>query len=163
MRTVPRTMDNNLLIRTATADDAAEIEHLYALLVNDPGSVKVEPERLSAIADDPNNLLLVAECDGSVVATAFLTLCLDPMFGRQPFAVVENVVVDAAHRKLGCGRALFGAIDHVALDADCSKIMLLSSQSRSMAHRFFVSVGYLEGEKCGFVKYRRHFSPRMIE
>lgn len=116
----------------------------------------MDPERLSDIAADANNLLLVAECSGEVVGTALLTLCLDPMFGRQPFAVVENVVVEPAHRTRGCGRALFEAIEQVALDADCSKIMLMSGEARAGAHRFFVAMGYLTGEKCGFVKYRRN-------
>jgi N-acetylglutamate synthase-like GNAT family acetyltransferase len=159
MRIAPFPANDNLVIRIAEPDDATSIQRLYAQLVSDPGRVNVEPEQLLVIADDANSLLLVAECEGNVVATALLTLCLDSMFGRQPFAVVENVVVEATYRKLGCGRALFEAIDQVALDADCSKIMLLSGQSRSAAHKFFVSIGYLQEEKCGFVKYRRHISP----
>lgn len=158
MKIVPRTARDNLVIRSARPDDAAALQRLYVQLVNDPSCIKVESDRILAIADDPNNLLLIAECDSGVVGTAFLTLCLDPMFGRQPYAVVENVAVEPTHRKQGCGRALFEVIDHFALDADCSKIMLLSGQSRTGAHRFFSSMGYLEREKCGFVKYRRQLS-----
>lgn len=162
MRLAPRMAQDKLVIRSAEPDDAAGLQRLYAQLVSDPGCIKVEPERLSAIAEDSNNLLLVAECDRGVVGTALLTLCLDPMFGSQPFAIVENVAVEPTYRKQGCGRALLEAIDHFALNADCSKIMLLSSQSRTGAHRFFVSMGYLEGEKCGFVKYRRQISLGVI-
>lgn len=158
MRIAPRMTAHNLVIREAGTADAEALQRLYAHLVPDPGCIRVDPERISDIAEDTNNLLLVAEFDGRVVGTALLTFCLDPMFGRQPFAVVENVVVEPAYQTQGCGRALFEAIDHVALDADCSKIMLLSGEARAGAHRFFVSMGFLKGEKSGFVKYRRNFA-----
>lgn len=158
MKIAPRMTAGQLAIRAAGTADAAALQRLYAHLVPDPGCIRVDPERISDIAEDKNNLLLVAEFDGRVVGTALLTFCLDPMFGRQPFAVVENVVVDHAYQERGCGRAIFEAIDQVALDADCSKIMLLSGEARSGAHEFFVSMGFLNREKIGFVKYRRNFA-----
>lgn len=158
MRIVPRLTDNNLVIRAARPADAPSLQGLYALLVPDPRCVSVDPARVSDIEEDTNNLLLVAECNGRVVGSALLTLCLDPMFGRQPFAVVENVVVEPAHQTRGCGRALFEAIDHIALEADCSKIMLVSGEARTGAHAFFVAMGYIKGTKCGFVKYRRNLA-----
>lgn len=163
MRIAPRISQDNMVIRSAKPNDAAALQRLYAQLVSDPGLINVEPDRLAAIAEDSNNLLLVAECDGGVVGTALLTLCLDPMFGSQPFAIVENVAVEPTYRKQGCGRALLEAVDHFAINADCSKIMLLSGQSRTDAHSFFVSMGYLKGEKSGFVKYRRHLSTHIGE
>jgi N-acetylglutamate synthase-like GNAT family acetyltransferase len=156
VRVEPQLVRGNLLVRTAQPSDAAEIKSLYAQLLQNSRGMAVEPQRLAAIADDPSNVLVVVECGGKLVATALLCLCLDPMFGSQPFSIIENVVVDAAYRKRGCGRALFEAIERVALEADCSKVMLLSDHFRSDAHGFFVSMGYSKGTKCGFVKYRRN-------
>jgi GNAT superfamily N-acetyltransferase len=75
------------------------------------------------------------------------------MFCDQPFAVVENIVVDAGSRGQGLGRALMDHIKAEGLRRRCTKIMLLSSASRTEAHRFFESCGYRGEVKKGFVNY----------
>ncbi|MFK4135844.1 GNAT family N-acetyltransferase [Pseudomonas luteola] len=77
------------------------------------------------------------------------------MFGFQPFAVVENVIVDEAQRGTGVGRQLIRTIEQRCIDKDCSKIMLLSSAHRIQAHAFFERAGFKGDSKRGFVKYRR--------
>lgn len=146
--------DGGLIVRHATGRDAGSLEELYAQLSPRSGGVSVDPDRLDQIADDPRNLLLVVEHEGVVVATALLTICLDAMYRSQPFGVVENVVVDASRRSLGCGRALLEAVDRAALSADCSKVMLLSGIMRNDAHAYFTAMGYDGDAKRGFVKYR---------
>ena len=84
-------------------------------------------------------------------------LCADVMFGRRPFAVVENIVVDAPARGQGVGAELLREVDRFCRAADCSKIMLLSASERSDAHRFFERAGYAGDRKRGFVKYRNAF------
>lgn len=95
--------------------------------------------------------------DGVVCGTAFLTLCLDAMFGNQPYGVLENVVVDEAWRGKGLGGRLMEHIEDMCLKSDCSKMMLLSSASRELAHRFFEQKGFVSSNKRGFVKYRSQF------
>ena len=45
-------------------------------------------------------------------------------------------------------------VEHFCVEADCSKIMLLSNSERSAAHRFFEKQGFSPDRKKGFVKYR---------
>ncbi|QXI29542.1 GNAT family N-acetyltransferase [Pseudomonas vanderleydeniana] len=144
------------LIRTATPEDAPAIEVLYRQLVGN-GEVRVLPERLAQLARDPHTELFVAELEGQVRATALLSLCSDAMFGFQPFAVLENVVVDEQVRGTGVGSALLVAVEAFCLRTDCSKIMLLSSIGREPAHRFFQRARFVGDAKRGFVKYRRAF------
>lgn len=80
------------------------------------------------------------------------------MFRTQPFAVVENVIVDTAARGLGVGAALFNNIEAFCFNSNCSKIMLLSSVQRSDSHVFFKKQGFKGSVKRGFVKYRSAFS-----
>ena len=91
-------------VRTAKPNDSHRIAELYALLVENP-AVKVLPERIAQISDDPNTALFVCERDGMVEGTALVSLCSDVMFGFQPFAVVENIVVTQALRGKGLGAA----------------------------------------------------------
>jgi GNAT superfamily N-acetyltransferase len=143
----------HLHVRRAQPRDAAHVEALYRELVPGDPNICVAPEHLAGLEQDPNNQLLVAELGGTVCGSAFLTLCLDPMYGFQPFAVVENVIVLPAQRARGVGRALLAALEAVARGARCTKVMLLSSVGRSDAHAFFDRLGYDGERKRGFVKY----------
>jgi N-acetylglutamate synthase-like GNAT family acetyltransferase len=144
-------------IREAQAKDAAAIEELYRSLVKDV-HIRVSPERLEAVATDPNNYLFVCELDGTVCGAILLSICLDVMFGSQPFGVVENVVVSQGARRNGIGTLLMEHVEATCRERDCSKMMLLSSTARVQAHRFFERLGFSSTEKCGFVKYRRQFT-----
>ncbi len=139
-------------VREAVPEDAPQVGFLYEILTAKPCSVL--PSRIAEIAADARSFLYVAEHEGHVAGTAFLTLCLDPMYWRQPFALVENVVVDPALRGVGIGAALMRHVEVCCIRSDCSKIMLLSAATRVDAHRFFGRLGYASDKKAGFVKYR---------
>lgn len=149
-------MDRQTQFRTARAGDAPVIAALYRQLVDNPG-VNVLPERIAALAADPATRLFVCEREGAVCGTALLTLCADVMFGQQPYAVIENFVIDDARRGSGLGSALMAHIEAFCRAQECSKIMLLSSQHREAAHRFFARAGFAGSAKRAFVKYRRDF------
>jgi GNAT superfamily N-acetyltransferase len=146
--------------RRAQASDADEVDRLYAQLVDDP-RLEVLPQRLAELQRSPTAALLVVDDerdDGhGLLGTVFVVLCPDAMFGRQPFAVVENIVVDARARGQGVGALLLAEAERFCLAADCSKIMLLSATEREGAHRFFERAGYAADRKRGFVKYRHQF------
>jgi GNAT superfamily N-acetyltransferase len=148
---------NDISVRRGLPTDAAAIERLYNQLVNNP-SVCVLPERIAQLATDPNTALFVTEGGGAVNGTALVSLCGDVMFGSQPYAVVENFVVDAGSKGQGAGAALMSKIESFCYASECSKIMLLSSAQRVQAHQFFEHMGFVGNLKRGFVKYRRDFS-----
>jgi N-acetylglutamate synthase-like GNAT family acetyltransferase len=148
--------DAGFQIRIAQATDAPALQALYQQLVANP-TVSVLPERVAQLAAGGPTALLVCENEGAVIATVLVSLCADVMYGNQPFAVVENVVVDAAFRGRGVGTALMRAIESLCQRKGCSKIMLLSSAQRPEAHRFFEGVGFTGEAKRAFVKYRRQF------
>ena len=151
----PRRPD--LEVRRARPADAAGVAALYAQLVANP-ALDVLPERLDELGASDAAALLVASVDGSVVGTVFVAWCPDAMFGRRPFAVVENIVVDGAARGRGVGAALLAEVERLCLARDCSKVMLLSAIERGPAHRFFERRGYAGDRKRGFVKYRSAFA-----
>jgi len=142
-------------LREALASDDQAITRLYRLLVPGDRDVAVTPERIDQIAADSNNFLFVLEENGRVLGTGFLTLCLDPMYGRLPYAVLENLVVDPNARNRGYGRFLAESIEVFCWQRHCTKIMLLSSAFRSEAHLFFSALGFARDKKVAFVKYRR--------
>lgn len=144
-------------VREAMPADALRLSELYHQLVNNP-AVKVTAAQIQRLYDDDRSKLFVCEYQGRVVGSALVSLCVDVMFHTQPFAVVENVVVDVAAQGLGIGSALFKEIEIFCLNADCSKMMLLSAAHRSDSHAFFEKQGFRAGLKRGFVKYRSSFA-----
>jgi N-acetylglutamate synthase-like GNAT family acetyltransferase len=140
-------------IRKARPSDALAVQALYRILVPDDQNINVKPERIQELQDGPSSRLLVADVGDKVRGTAFLTICLDPMYGFHPYGVVENVIVDPSVRGQGVGRALMIAIEDEARSARCTKLMLLSSVSRIEAHKFFSAIGFDAEKKRGFVKY----------
>lgn len=148
---------SSLKVRRAAPDDAGSIDALYGQLVGD-ASRCVLPERIRELSENPKTALLVVEVDGRVCGTVLVSLCDDVMFNRQPFAVIENVVVDTIARNQGVGTQLLREAEAHCAANDCSKIMLLSSMDRADAHRFFERCGFDDSMKKGFVKYRRSFA-----
>ena len=143
-------------VRCALPSDAKYVSELYCQLVSNP-NISVLPERIAQISNDPNTALFVCEINDLICGTALVSLCADVMFKKQPFAVIENFVVDNSLRGQGIGLTLFRHIEAFCLSTECSKIMLLSSVDRNQAHRFFERVGLSSSFKRGFVKYRRDF------
>lgn len=136
----------------ATKSNAAEIQRLYKQLVDD-SNINVTEESLNLISNDKTNFLFVGKINGKVVTTAFVVLCLDVMYSIQPFAVVENIVVDSEYRNYGIGSQLMKFIKDFCKSNKCTKIMLLSSSHRAKAHTFFEKNGYNSDKKKGFVNY----------
>jgi GNAT superfamily N-acetyltransferase len=151
-----------MLVRRAQARDAAAIESLYGLLVPGDRNISVASARITALESDPANHLLVAELGGSVSGSAFLTICLDPMYGFQPYGVVENVIVSPSARGTGLGAALMREVERTAREARCTKLMLLSSRARAAAHQFFLRMGFDGERKRGFVKYLNREHPLSV-
>ncbi len=58
------------------------------------------------------------------------------------FMIVEDVVVNAAHRRFGVGTALMYALEAFALERGCSYIMLITDVDRESAHHLYHSLGY---------------------
>lgn len=143
-------------VRKAVGIDAPAIQNLYQELVSNP-AISVLPGRIDDIAKSSNTALFVAEVGAEIAGTALVSLCSDVMFGNQPFAVVENIVVHARYRGSRVGTALMREVERYSQSASCSKIMMLSSVERVKAHGFFESIGFVSSSKKAFVKYRRQF------
>jgi ribosomal protein S18 acetylase RimI-like enzyme len=73
--------------------------------------------------------------------------------------VIEDVIVDHAHRRMGVGSALMRDLERRAADAGCSYIVLVSEAERTEAHRFYESLGYKANSYKGFKKRLKVLRP----
>jgi GNAT superfamily N-acetyltransferase len=137
--------------------DTVAILELYRQLVHPVAPdvhIDIRADHIEDIRADPHNFLFVLEANERVCGTVFLTLCLDPMHCRQPYALIEHFVVEESQRGKGFGEKLARYVENFCREADCSRIMLLSNSKRKDAHAFFIKQGFHSDLKKAFVKYK---------
>ena len=120
----------------------------------DSGHEPPDPRQRAAwsrILTQAGRSLLVAETD-RVVGTADLLVVDNLTHDGMPWAIVENVVVDATRRGHGVGHALMGAVVERARAAGCYKVQLMSNEARVRAHAFYRSLGFVPNAE-GFRLY----------
>ncbi len=140
------------MIREAEPRDRDGIQRLYQALCPD-APVRVLPERIAELKQDPNNFLFIDEVDGKIAGTVLLTICLSPIFGTQDFGLIEYFIVDEKFRRQGIGSKLTEHVIQVCRARKCTRIILLSNDHRKEAYAFYKSMGFDCSGKVGFVKY----------
>ncbi|WP_306205092.1 GNAT family N-acetyltransferase [Actinoplanes sp. RD1] len=141
------------MIRPANRADLAAVLRLYAQL--NPDDPPLDPATAAATFDGilaaSTCDLYVLELDGRVVATAYLNLIPNLSRSARPYAVVENVVVDAALRGTGLGKQLMAAVLRAAWDAGCYKAMLATSSRNPATHAFYRACGFSGDAKTAYL------------
>lgn len=134
-------------IRHATVTDVPAIIELLA--DDEIGATRETPhdrapyeESFAAIAADPNQLLVIGERGGQIVATMQLTFI--PGLSRRGTwrAQIEGVRVASAARGGGLGEALMRWAIEQARQRRCALVQLTSDDRRREAHRFYQRLGF---------------------
>ncbi|WP_305782530.1 GNAT family N-acetyltransferase [Symbioplanes lichenis] len=141
------------MIRAAGPGDLSEILRLYGQL--NPDDPPLDPATAAATFDGilaaSTCDLYVLEVDGRVVATAYLNLIPNLSRSARPYAVIENVVVDAGLRGTGLGQQLMAGVLRVAWAAGCYKAMLATSSRNPATHAFYRACGFSGDVKTAYV------------
>ena len=140
--------------RTAGVRDAREadlprlVELLAQLSPATPLEVEATPplsserQAFAQIQADPRQRLLVVEAEGLVLGSAVLIIVPNLSHQGRPYAIAENVVIDASQRGAGHGELLMRYIVGEAREAGCYKLSLTSNKERKDAHRFYERLGF---------------------
>lgn len=139
----------NLNFREATE---ADIPNLVNLLADDElgagredVSIPVNEKYLAAfqsIDNDPNNELMVVECDAQLVGMMQLTFIPYLTHTGSWRCLIEGVRISREYRGHGLGREFISwAIDR-AKHRHCSIVQLTSDKQRPGALRFYESLGF---------------------
>lgn len=138
--------------RHSRADDFDGILRLYSQL--HPADQLDATEARTAfeiIIEHPGVDLLVLEEAGVIVGTSYLNVIPNMTRGARPYAVIENVVIDEAHRGTGRGRKLLKDTLALAWEANCYKAMLMTGSKRERTLNFYRSAGFSSDEKTAFL------------
>ena len=141
-------MTPDMQIRTLAGTDAEEALALYNELTFGPRSQDIDA--FHAVVSHHGTTLYGA-FDGKILV-AMLTLHILPnvTWGARPYALIENVITAASHRKRGIGKKLMQHAIAQAWAADAFKIMLMTGKKRAAAG-FYEAVGFSAEDKTAMV------------
>jgi GNAT superfamily N-acetyltransferase len=137
-------MDRNCQIREANREDLPRLLPLLAQLSGDGTRLSLSGAEAvwARMECYPYFRVRLAERGTQATGTYSLLLMDNLAHGAAPTALVENVVVDAAARGQGIGRAMMREAMEIARAHGCYKLVLTSGLARTDAHRFYESLGF---------------------
>ena len=132
---------NACSIRPLRAEDVPLLVDLCGQLGAPASRAELE-ERFAHLCNRPGQGLFVAVTEAGAVI-GWLHVQERPALHTPRSAEVTALVVDAAQRGKGCGRALMARAEEWAREQHCRMLALRSQVDRADAHRFYVSLGFL--------------------
>jgi len=144
---------DTVVVRHVRAEELDALLELYAQMESGespmPAAGRLDDFWRDALAN-PLLHYLGAEVDGRLAASCILVIVPNLIHGTRPYALIENVVTDQAHRRRGLGTAVLRQALRIAWDADCYKVMLLTGREEPGIHAFYENVGFAKGSKTAF-------------
>ena len=136
----------------------ADLEGLLALYTQLHGNTMPEDSpSLRAlwrrIMDDPGHHIIVAEEDGIIVSSCVIVVVPNLTHGQRSYALVENVVTHANHRRKGLASACLDYAREIAVRESCYKIMLLTGAKEDGTLLFYERAGYNRRDKTAFIQW----------
>lgn len=138
------------MVRPATRSDFTAIKRLYAQLNPDDPPLADEGLFHEILNRDGLEILLL-EVDGSIVATTYLNVVPNLTREGQPYAVIENVVVERSVRGTGLGKQIMAATLERAWAAGCYKAMLMTGSKTPATHAFYRACGFSPDAKQAYL------------
>ena len=146
-----------MIIREATARDAEALkvlyfEHLTKYPPQEEQNMAVCESLLDEYKNDSFNYILIAEENGVPVSSVQMSIVRSLTHNVRPFAVIENVVTHADHRKKGYASALLRKATDIAKAFRCYKISLETGSNRESTLNFYRQNGFAIDEKHSCLK-----------
>jgi GNAT superfamily N-acetyltransferase len=148
------TNDGDVLFRTIERHELPALLDLYRHLRDADAPLPADDvlwQVWEEILQDPKMRVLVADLDGSLVASCTLAIIPNLTRGARPYGLVENVVTHSAHRRQGIGTRLLRHALQTAWEWNCYKVMLLTGSKSEGTLQFYEQAGFRKGIKTGFI------------
>ena len=137
--------------RTVNFDDLNVVQKLYSQLYNaEQHPTEQVLTQWKKLLSYDNIYVILTEQKGVPVSTCCLTIIPSITHDARPFALIEYVVTDKSHRRIGAGKACLDYARQLAKQQNCYKIMLITG--RPEAHEFYRACGYKSDGKTAFVQ-----------
>lgn len=133
-----------MVIEKLRKEDIEKLLELYKELIATKNDISVSKQTYEKILKDDNYYLAVLKKDNIILGSALAVSCFNLSMGGNTFIVVEDVIVKENVRGLGVGKKLMKAIDEFAKSKNAAYSILVSSNHRKDAHKFYKNIGYTD-------------------
>lgn len=141
----------SLVIHPAGRADLPRLFDLYTQL--NPNDAQCQHEEAAAVLERltryEGSVVLVGALGDALVTSCTLIVIPNLIRGGKPYALIENVVTDADHRRRGFGRDVLQAAVERAWAEGCYKAMLMTGSKQASTLAFYEATGF-EQSKTGF-------------
>ena len=146
-----------MFIRKALPKDAEELKTLFfEYLTSFPPTEEQDMNKwreiIAKLYNNENSYLLVAEVDGRVVSTVYLTIIENLTHNLRSFGVIENVVTHIDYRNEGYASALLQEATNIARQHNCYKVFLETGSNKESTLNFYQNNGFELDKKHSCLK-----------
>lgn len=143
------------MIREIREDDFDDLMKLYMQLHDNPFPEKSEAvlSIWDKIVNDKDHHIIVAEENGEIVSSCVCVIIPNLTHNQQPYAFVENVITDEAHRNRGLATQCLDYAKDLAIKNNCYKLMLLTGSKKESTLKFYERAGYNRNDKTAFIQW----------
>jgi GNAT superfamily N-acetyltransferase len=147
--------NNPIGIARAREEDLQELLVLYKQLhETDPVPAGDDLQTLwQEILKDPRYHILIVKAGGEIVASVTVVIIKNLTRDARPYAIIENVITDAQHRKQGYAAELMAQAVQIAKDANCYKVSLTTGSKDEATLRFYERCGFNRQDKTAFIRW----------
>jgi GNAT superfamily N-acetyltransferase len=137
-----------MIIEKLNIEDLSQVLELHSTLIPFEISFDKSLEIYKEMLKNENYYLVVAKEDNKVIGCA-IGICCKCL--AVSFLVIEDVIVKDGLRGKGIGKKLMQSLDEFAKIKHCAYAILVSSDFRKNAHKFYENIGFTDSVR-GFRK-----------
>lgn len=144
-----------MLLQKAQRKHLPQLLALYTHLKENPLPLIDDSLRAlwDTILNDPNHHILIGLENDEIISSCVLVVIPNLTHSQRPYALIENVVTHANHRKKGYAGQLLEFAKQIAKENGCYKIMLMTSSKEKSTLDFYKKAGYNTGDKTAFIQW----------
>lgn len=105
------------------------------------------------IIGDPNHHIIVNEIEHAIVSSFVCVIIPNLTRNVRPYALIENVVTLEHYRGNGYATECLHYAKQIAEQANCYKMMLLTSSKAEATLQFYSKAGYNSSDKTAFIQW----------
>lgn len=129
--------------RIAETKDVKNIVDLCNDCFGDMTSIEEAIEVFEKTKDDKNQIYLIGEVDGKVIAHTRITI-IETMFkGMDTYAIINHVCVRGDYRRHNIASHMLDVVVKICKEKKCKSIKLWSNNFREAAHACYKKYGFI--------------------
>ena len=148
-------MKPNIDIVHAQREDLPALLSLYKELHESdpvPEGMGLEAVWEKILADPDYHILLIK--DGDILAASVSVIVVKNLTrNARPYAIIENVITTATHRRRGLAAALMAEAVNIAKASGCYKASLTTGNKDEGTFGFYEGCGFNREDKTAFIRW----------